>query len=78
MLAARDARRCSEPVLAPAPANVACDARARRSLHGCSSACAGDVGDDGRVGERARPQVRPRSRVPARGHEEETVAAEAG
>jgi hypothetical protein len=74
MLAARDARRCSELVLAPAPANVACEVRARRSLHGCRSACAGDVGDDGRVGERARPH-RPRSRVPV---PEETVAAGAG
>ena len=57
---------------------MACEVRARSSLHGCSSACAGDVGDEGCVGERARPppHMRPRSRVSAR--EETVVAAEAG
>ena len=78
ILAARDARRCSERVLALAPANVAWEVRERSSLHGCSNACAGDDGDDGCVGERARPQLRNLSRVPASGHAEVAVVAEAG
>ena len=66
----------------PAPANVACEVRERSSRQGCSSACAGDDGDDGCVCERARPHARPGARVPARGHAEVVVVvvvvAEAG
>ncbi len=69
-------------MLVPAPANVACEVRERSSRQGCSSACAGDDGDDGCVCERARPHARPGARVPARGHAEVVVVvvvvAEAG